>query len=48
MEGLGTYVLPYYHIFTTSPVTTEKGLPGDFLETSWGLPGDFAIFTSFA
>jgi hypothetical protein len=35
---------PYYK----SGNITEKGLPGDFLGTSWGLPGDFTIFTSFA
>jgi hypothetical protein len=29
---------------TTSPVTTEKILPGDFLETSWRLPGSVHRF----
>ena len=29
---------------TTSWVTTETGLPGDFLGTSWGLPGSTRIF----
>jgi hypothetical protein len=36
-----------YHCNTTSPVTIETGLPGDFLAT-WQLPGDFPDFTSFA
>ena len=37
---------------TTSRVTANMGLPGDFLGTSWGLPGDslevLTDFTSFA
>jgi hypothetical protein len=27
------------HMYTTSQVTAETGLPGDFLGTSWGIPG---------
>ena len=34
---------------TTSPMTTEKIHPGDFLDTSWILPGDFLdVFTDLA
>jgi hypothetical protein len=33
---------------TTSPVTIEKGLPNEFLTTSYRLPTDFPVFTSFA
>ena len=29
-------------------VTTEKGLPGDFPETSWRLPGDFLETSQFS
>ena len=40
--------LPSPPQITTSPVTTEKGLPGDFLGTSWGLPGDFLETLQFS